>query len=97
MRSTKSKVAGEENRISSLPARSVLGLRTVSTQASRNQVQSRGKEELLHATGLGKSFPQDTTMLKMYMTSRGVWSSTWKRNPLKISKYIEPCLTQKIS
>lgn len=41
--------------------------------ANRNQVQNEGKEKLLQATGLGKSFPQDTVMLKVYVNSRGVW------------------------
>lgn len=40
--------------------------------ANRNQVQNEGKEKLLHATGLGKSFPQDTVMLEVYVNSRGV-------------------------
>lgn len=50
-----------------------------STQASRNQAQNKGKERLLYITGLGKSFPQDTMMLKMYVNSRGDWSSTQKK------------------
>lgn len=39
---------------------------------------------------LGKPFPQDIRMLKMYVNSRGAWSSTQKRNPLTSSKYTEP-------
>jgi len=45
----KSQVAGED-RISSSLAGSVLGLRKATTQASRNQVENKGKEGLLHIT-----------------------------------------------
>lgn len=70
------------------------GLWKASTQGSRNQVQKKGKDGLLHVTGLGKSFPLDTMMLKIYVNSRGDWSSTQKKHPLRTLMYIEPCLTQ---
>lgn len=70
------------------------GLWKASTKASRNRVQNKGNQRLRHITGLGKSFPQDTVMLKIYVNSRGDWSSTQKRNPLRILTYFEPCLTQ---
>lgn len=70
------------------------GIWKAPTQAIRNQVQNKGRERLLHVTGLGKSFPQDTVMLKIYVNSRGDWSSTQRKHPLRTLTYIEPCLTQ---